>query len=34
MWIMGLTRPLLDVAGHSFPWRDLILIGNSLLLIP
>ena len=32
-WIMGLTAPLFDVAGHGFSWRDLILIGGGLFLV-
>lgn len=32
-WIIGLTAPLFSVYGHSFSWRDLILIGGGLFLI-
>lgn len=32
-WIVGLTQPVLEVAGHPFSWRDLILIGGGLFLI-
>jgi predicted tellurium resistance membrane protein TerC len=32
-WIMGLTRPLFDVANHPFSGRDLILLGGGLFLI-
>jgi predicted tellurium resistance membrane protein TerC len=32
-WIMGLTAPVLAVAGHDFSWRDLILIGGGLFLV-
>jgi predicted tellurium resistance membrane protein TerC len=32
-WVMGLTSPLFDGAGHSFSGRDLILLGGGLFLI-
>ena len=32
-WIMGLTAPVFAVMGHSFSWRDLILIGGGLFLV-
>ncbi|ADV26048.1 Integral membrane protein TerC [Pseudoxanthomonas suwonensis 11-1] len=32
-WIIGLTRPLFELFGHAFSWRDLILIGGGLFLI-
>ena len=32
-WIMGLTAGLFTAAGHSFSWRDLILIGGGLFLV-
>ncbi|MBD9369897.1 TerC family protein [Xanthomonas sp. XNM01] len=32
-WIVGLTAPLFEVFGHTFSWRDLILIGGGLFLI-
>src|SRR5690606_24348929 len=32
-WIVGLTAPLFAVLGHTFSWRDLILIGGGLFLI-
>ncbi len=32
-WIMGLTEPVLTVAGWAFSWRDLILIGGGLFLV-
>ncbi len=32
-WIIGLTRPLFELLGHPFSWRDLILIGGGLFLI-
>jgi len=31
--IVRLTEPLFSIAGHSFSWRDLILIGGGLFLI-
>jgi predicted tellurium resistance membrane protein TerC len=32
-FIVGLTQPLFTAFGHSFSWRDLILIGGGLFLI-
>ena len=32
-WIMGLTRPLFAVLGHSVSGRDLILVAGGLFLI-
>ncbi len=32
-WIVGLTRPLVEIAGHSVSWRDLVLIGGGLFLL-
>ena len=32
-WLMGLTTPLVSVAGMEVSWRDLILIGGGLFLI-
>jgi CBS domain containing-hemolysin-like protein len=32
-WIMKLTEPLLDLFGHSFSGRDLILLGGGLFLL-
>ena len=32
-WILGLTRPLFELLGHSFSWRDIILIGGGLFLL-
>ncbi|CAH2599646.1 TerC family protein [Rhodovastum atsumiense] len=32
-WIMHLTAPVFAVAGNSFSWRDLILIGGGLFLV-
>ena len=33
VWLIGLTQDVLTVAGWSFSWRDLILIGGGLFLI-
>src|SRR3546814_19851847 len=32
-WIVGLTAPLFAVFGHTFSWRDILLIGGGLFLI-
>ena len=32
-WIFGLTRPLFELFGQPFSWRDLILIGGGLFLL-
>jgi predicted tellurium resistance membrane protein TerC len=32
-WIMGLTRPFMDVLGHPVSGRDLILLGGGFFLI-
>jgi predicted tellurium resistance membrane protein TerC len=32
-WIMRLTAPVFAIAGQSFSWRDLILIGGGLFLV-
>lgn len=32
-WIVGLTEPVLTLAGKGFSWRDLILIGGGLFLL-
>ena len=32
-WIMGLTRPVFDLFGHSVSWRDIVLIGGGFFLI-
>lgn len=31
--IVGLTRPILNLAGHAFSWRDLILLAGGLFLV-
>lgn len=33
VWLMKLTRPLFDAFGHTFSWRDLILIGGGVFLV-
>jgi predicted tellurium resistance membrane protein TerC len=32
-WIVGLTDPVVTLAGKAFSWRDLILIGGGLFLL-
>ena len=32
-WIFGLTAPIIELFGHDFSWRDLILIGGGLFLL-
>src|SRR4051812_9063735 len=32
-WIVGLTAPVLTIAGNEFSWRDLILISGGLFLL-
>ncbi len=32
-WIVGLTEPVLSIAGKGFSWRDLILLGGGLFLL-
>ncbi|MEJ0020861.1 MAG: TerC family protein [Acetobacteraceae bacterium] len=33
VWIVHLTEPVFAIAGHSFSWRDLILIGGGGFLL-
>ena len=33
VWLIGMTRDVLTLAGMGFSWRDLILIGGGLFLI-
>ncbi|MGH7087541.1 MAG: TerC family protein [Stellaceae bacterium] len=33
VWIIGLTRPLFEVLGHTVSWRDIILIAGGFFLI-
>jgi predicted tellurium resistance membrane protein TerC len=32
-WIIGLTRPLLDLFGHPISWRDILLIAGGFFLL-
>jgi predicted tellurium resistance membrane protein TerC len=32
-WLMGLTEPILEIAQHSFSFRDLVLIVGGIFLI-
>jgi predicted tellurium resistance membrane protein TerC len=32
-WIVGLTQPLIELLGHPFSWRDIILISGGLFLL-
>ncbi|MEX1172337.1 MAG: TerC family protein [Chloroflexota bacterium] len=32
-WIIGLTEPVVSLAGNDFSWRDIILIGGGLFLL-
>ena len=32
-WLIGLTRPLFEIAGHAFSWRDLVLLAGGLFLL-
>ena len=32
-WIMRLTAPLFELAGHAVSWRDLILVLGGLFLV-
>jgi predicted tellurium resistance membrane protein TerC len=33
VWLIGLTRVVITIAGMGFSWRDIILIGGGLFLI-
>ena len=33
VWLTRLTKPLFDLAGNTFSWRDLILIGGGVFLV-
>ncbi len=33
VWLTKLTKPLFDLAGYTFSWRDLILIGGGIFLV-
>jgi predicted tellurium resistance membrane protein TerC len=32
-WLIGLTEPVLTIAGHGFSWRDIVLGAGGLFLI-
>ena len=32
-WIVQLTEPVIDILGHSFSWKDMILIAGGLFLL-
>ncbi len=32
-WIVQLTEPVIDVFGHAFSWKDMILIAGGLFLL-
>ena len=32
-WIIGLTAPIFEIAGHVFSWKDVILIAGGLFLV-
>jgi predicted tellurium resistance membrane protein TerC len=32
-WLIGLTAPLFELAGHGFSWRDLVLSAGGLFLL-
>jgi predicted tellurium resistance membrane protein TerC len=32
-WIIGLTRPVLEILGHGVSWRDIILIAGGFFLL-
>ena len=32
-WLIGLTKPLFEILGHPYSWRDLILAGGGAFLI-
>ena len=32
-WVMGLTKPLVSVLGHTVSWRDIILLLGGMFLI-
>ena len=32
-WLIGLTKPLFEILGHAYSWRDLILAGGGAFLI-
>ncbi len=32
-WLIHLTRPLFEIAGHAFSWRDLVLLAGGFFLL-
>ncbi len=32
-WLIHLTRPLFELAGHAFSWRDLVLLAGGFFLL-
>ncbi|MGH8671889.1 MAG: TerC family protein [Burkholderiales bacterium] len=32
-WVVGLTKPVFEIMGHGFSWRDVILVGGGLFLL-
>ena len=32
-WLIHLTRPLVEIAGHPFSWRDLVLLAGGFFLL-
>ncbi|MFT4715031.1 MAG: putative tellurium resistance membrane protein TerC [Paracoccaceae bacterium] len=32
-WVIGLTRPIFELQGYSFSWRDLLLLAGGFFLI-
>jgi predicted tellurium resistance membrane protein TerC len=32
-WIVQLTEPVIEVFGHAFSWKDMILIAGGLFLL-
>jgi len=33
IWLVGLTRPVIELAGQALSWRDLVLLAGGLFLI-
>ncbi|MEN3974875.1 TerC family protein [Emcibacter sp. SYSU 3D8] len=33
VWLTKLTKPLIELAGQTFSWRDIILIGGGVFLV-
>lgn len=32
-WLIGLTEPVVTIAGHGFSWRDIVLLAGGLFLL-